>query len=150
VTGVLAAPPRLRRRAAPLVAVDRHTVVSPSEITAVKDIRADDPYLEGHYPDFTIYPGVFIIESVVQTVRLLAEETLDAPEEIELAGVPSVRFVTPLLPGDTLHIRCLCTAGEDGTFRVKAECTTGAGAKAAQMKLEFRRVAAAGEVADRV
>jgi 3-hydroxymyristoyl/3-hydroxydecanoyl-(acyl carrier protein) dehydratase len=141
VTGVRTAAARVKRRAAPLIAVDGYEVLSATEITATKVVKADDPYLEGHYPDFTIYPGVFIIESVVQTVRLLAGETMEMPEELELVGVPSVRFVTPMLPGDVLHIRVQTVSAADGTVKVKAECQNADGAKAAQMKLEFRPVA---------
>lgn len=143
MSGTLTAPPRLKLRAAPLAAVDDYQVAASGEINAYKVIRADDPYLEGHYPDFTIYPGVFIIESVVQTVRLLAQETLEDADDLELAEVCSVRFTNPMLPGDTLRIRCECKPGADGMLQVKAECRTGGDAKAAQMKLVFRKGAAA-------
>ena len=128
--------------AAPLVAVDAYEIVSPEEITSTKAIRADDPYLEGHYPDFTIYPGVFIIESVTQTVHILVEQTLQTPLDLELAALKSVRFIAPMLPGDTLHIRCQCSYTGDDLLSVKADCRTGSGERAAQMKLEFRLVKA--------
>ncbi|MFF1903608.1 3-hydroxyacyl-ACP dehydratase FabZ family protein [Kitasatospora sp. NPDC058218] len=157
-----AAPPatphrRTKDRAVPLVAVDSYEVVSPEVITATKAIRADDPYLEGHYPDFAIYPGVFVVESVTQTVRILAERTFRTPFELELAAITSVRFSRPMLPGDTLHVRCECTltrpsaepaaVGDgpaapapvrDGLLTVRAECRNGAGEKAARLTLEFR------------
>jgi 3-hydroxyacyl-[acyl-carrier-protein] dehydratase len=135
----------LKDRAAPLIAVDAYELLSPAEISSTKLIRADDPYLEGHYPDFTIYPGVFVIESVTQTVRIFAEQTLGTPLVLELAAVTSVRFSRPMLPGDVLRVHCSCTLAQpaDGTdagdlLTVKAECRNGAGEKAAQMKLAFR------------
>jgi 3-hydroxyacyl-[acyl-carrier-protein] dehydratase len=129
-------------RAAPLVAVDEYEIVSPEEITSTKAVRADDPYLEGHYPDFTIYPGVFIIESVTQTVQILVEQTLETPLDIELAAIKSVRFTAPMLPGDTLHVHCRCAYTGDDLLTVKADCRTAGGERAAQMKLEFRLVKA--------
>ncbi|MGV9270958.1 3-hydroxyacyl-ACP dehydratase FabZ family protein [Kitasatospora sp. NPDC003701] len=131
----------------PLIAVDAYELVSAEVITATKAIRADDPYLGGHYPDFTIYPGVFVVESVTQTVRILAEQTVRTPFELELAALTSVRFSRPLRPGDTLHIRCECTLtrpsaeaapGGDRLLTVKAECRNAAGEKAARLRLEFR------------
>ena len=138
------APPETTRtapdpdRAAPLRAVDRHEILSAHEITAEKLIRADDPYLSGHYPDFTIYPGIFVIESVTQAARILVEQTWESRIEIELAGIKSVRFVAPLLPGDTLHVRCLCTYSEEDLLTVKADCRNDRGERTAQMRLEFR------------
>ncbi|MDH6108619.1 3-hydroxyacyl-[acyl-carrier-protein] dehydratase [Kitasatospora sp. MAP12-15] len=130
-------------RALPLIAVDAYEIRSAEVITSTKAIRADDPYLEGHYPDFTIYPGVFVIESVTQTVRILVEQTLQSALDLELAAITSVRFSSPMLPGDTLHVRCECTTdfdsgSGDGLLSVKAECRTAAGERAAQLKLKFR------------
>ncbi|HEV2636504.1 MAG TPA: hypothetical protein VGX23_15245 [Actinocrinis sp.] len=129
-------------RAAPLRAVDRHEILSAHEITAEKLIRADDPYLSGHYPDFTIYPGIFVIESVTQTAHILVEQTWESRIGIELAAIKSVRFVAPLLPGDTLHLRCLCTYSEEDLLTVKADCRNDRGERTAQMRLEFRLVKA--------
>lgn len=140
MTAVEAGAPPLRLHAAPLVAVDAYEIVSPEEITSTKAIRADDPYLDGHYPDFTIYPGIFIVESVVQTVRILTGQALDPPLEADLAAITSVRFITPMLPGDTLHIRCRCLLTDGDLLSVKADCRTADGAAAAQMKLAFRLV----------
>jgi 3-hydroxyacyl-[acyl-carrier-protein] dehydratase len=134
--------PTTKHRAAPLLAVDSYEIVSAEEIISVKAVRADDPYLEGHYPDFTIYPGVFVIESVVQTARLFVRDSFASSLEAELTAIPSVRFSSPLLPGDTLHIRCRCAVDGEQTMAVKAECHNAAGGKAAQLKLEFRLVKA--------
>jgi len=149
--------PSTAHRAAPLKAIDEYRILSAHEITAEKLVRADDPYLEGHYPDFTIYPGVFVIESVTQTVHALVEQTWESRIEIELTAIKSVRFTSPVLVGDTLRIRCLCTYVEDNRLTVKADChidrneldpdldDAGAGAasdRAARMTLEFRLVRA--------
>ena len=50
----------LRHRATPVDAVDAVTHLADDEVAGVKHIRADDPYLEGHYPGLTTYPGVCI------------------------------------------------------------------------------------------
>ena len=139
--------PTSKDRALPLIAVDAYEILSPEEITSAKAIRAADPYLEGHYPDFTIYPGVFVIESVTQTVRIFAEQTFQIPLDLELAAIGSVRFSSPMLPGDTLHVRCRCTSSGDDLLKVKAECRNAAGEKAAQMKLEFRLIKGADDAA---
>lgn len=123
--------------ATPLDAVDAVEVVSSSEVRATKRIVVDDPYLEGHYPDFTVYPGVFIIESVRHAVMALVARTQPDVGAVELTGVRSVRFAAPLLPGDTLLLTCRCEA--DGvTLSVKAIARDESNVKVAQLALDFR------------
>ncbi|WP_432015104.1 hypothetical protein ABVG11_20060 [Streptomyces sp. HD1123-B1] len=126
----------LRLRAAPIDAVDEVTLTSGTDVTATKTIHAGDPYLEGHYPDFTIYPGVFIMESVGQTVDHYVALTFGADRMAELTTVTSVRFTAPLLPGDTLRVFCAIAVDGD-VLRVKASCKNAADISAATMKLEY-------------
>jgi hypothetical protein len=60
-------------RATPLVAPDRIEPTADTEsgadAAARKRVRADDPYLVGHHPDSTLYPAVFLLESVSQAVE---------------------------------------------------------------------------------
>jgi 3-hydroxyacyl-[acyl-carrier-protein] dehydratase len=111
--------------AVPLSAVDEVRVDASGALTAVKTIDAGDPYLSGHYPDGAIYPGVFVIESVLQATRRL----LGIPELV-LAEVESVRFQAPLLPGDTLYLTLSFTTDRDD-YVVRAKGTRSDGTPAA-------------------
>lgn len=91
----------LRSFAAPLTAVDSVSWQDDSTIVAVKYIAVTDPYLEGHYPDFTIYPGVFTIETVYQAAVVALTGAAETGGVV-LDRIESVRFLAPLLPGDTL------------------------------------------------
>ncbi|WP_052443229.1 3-hydroxyacyl-ACP dehydratase FabZ family protein [Streptacidiphilus neutrinimicus] len=130
-----------RQFAAPLDAIDIVDTAHPHEVTATKAIRADDPYLSGHYPHFTIYPGIFIIESVGQAVRAHVAEHHEASAP-ELAEVGSVRFTAPLVPGNTLTLKAAVTVGEvgEGLLRVKADCRREDGARCAAMTLTYRLI----------
>ncbi|MFG2718813.1 hypothetical protein ACGFW5_11025 [Streptomyces sp. NPDC048416] len=132
---VLVSGPRLR--AAPVDPVDAFTVLSPTEVSARKLVRADDPYLEGHYPDVTVYPGAFLIESVYQAVRHLVAGTRGPDTSVEPGRIDSVRFTTALGVGDTLDVHCTCHDATPGTLAVTARCTTGQ-ARAAVVKMTFR------------
>ncbi|MFH8339513.1 3-hydroxyacyl-ACP dehydratase FabZ family protein [Streptomyces sp. AM6-12] len=129
--------PGARSRAVPLDAVDDVVQVSDSEITATKLVHAGDPYLEGHYPDFTIYPGVFIMESVNQTVDAYVARTFGADRIADLTTVTSARFTSPVLPGDTLQVTCKLVVQDDG-LDVDAKCRNALGATAARLKLAYR------------
>ncbi|MFF2651035.1 3-hydroxyacyl-ACP dehydratase FabZ family protein [Streptomyces sp. NPDC058045] len=137
--------PPARRRAAPHAPIDSATVLSPTEVTASKLVRADDAYLEGHYPDMTVYPGVFLIESVHEAVIHFVRETHGENVVPELALLDSVRFTTALRPGDLLEVHCTCLPAENDLLAVTAVCTSGS-ARAALIKAEFRLVAGIPEV----
>ncbi|MFE7466154.1 3-hydroxyacyl-ACP dehydratase FabZ family protein [Streptomyces sp. NPDC057499] len=129
--------PENRKFSVPLEAIDEIVRVSESGITATKMIHTEEPYLEGHYPDFTIYPGVFIMESVNQTVDAYVARVLGADRIADLVAVMSARFTSPVLPGDTLQVSCqVAVQGDD--LAVEANCRTAAGAAAARLKLMYR------------
>ncbi len=132
-----------RRFAAPLTAVDTVDIADTAagaRVEAVKRIAGEDPYLVGHYPDFTIYPGVFTLESVHQAIRHWATERHGPGAVAELAAITSISFAAPLLPGDTLRIGCDLTERDDTptTVRAKVRCHRGDGALSARMTLELR------------
>ncbi|MEU1042985.1 3-hydroxyacyl-ACP dehydratase FabZ family protein [Streptomyces sp. NPDC005551] len=132
-----------RRRATSVDPADTVTVHSPAEVTVRKLIAADEPYLEGHYPDFTVYPGAFIVESVCEAVLHLVRHTSGADAWARPAGIQSVRFTSALAPGDTLEVHCVCRPTEAAdVLAVEARCTNG-GAKAAVIRMTFRTTTAA-------
>ncbi|MFF7971977.1 hypothetical protein [Streptomyces sp. NPDC007905] len=135
-----------RARAVPLPAVDSCTVLSATEVTAHKLIRADDPYMEGHYPDFTIYPGAFVIESVYQAVLHLVWEQHGTHAFAEPLRITHVRFLAALRPGDRLDLHCVARAvGPDGAdeLEVTADCRRG-DVRAAKVTMTFRIIAGTG------
>lgn len=123
-----------RTFAAPLSAVDG-VERGEGTVTAVKDIVATDPYLAGHYPHFTIYPGVFSIETVYQAAR--AELERDGAEA-ELTGIHSVHFKAPLLPGDRLTAELVFRWTTEDTVRVKARCHRADGESSGRVTLDLR------------
>lgn len=131
-----------RARAVPLPAVDACTVLSATEVTAHKLVRADDPYMEGHYPDFTIYPGAFLIESVYQAVLHLVWENHGPHAFAVPARINSVRFLAALRPGDRLDLSCVARAEGPHELVVSADCRRG-DVRAAKVSMTFRIVSGA-------
>ena len=75
-----------------------------SDIHAKKFIREDEYFLQGHFPNNPIFPGVIIIEALGQVSGILGFVSMDkTPQEgsiYVLAGVDKVRFRKRLVPGD--------------------------------------------------
>ena len=79
-----------------------------NEIHVKKHINGDEFFLEGHFPDNPIFPGVIIIEALGQASGILGFVTMNkTPEEgsiYVLAGVDKVRFRKRVRPGDTIDL----------------------------------------------
>ena len=86
-------------------------------------IAADHPALPGHFPGHPIVPGVVVLEAVVAA---LAEPGL------RLAALETVRFLSPLAPGEAVSVAAE-RAGED---RVRFACSA-AGRVIARGSLRF-------------
>ena len=90
----------------PMLMVDRVTEVGEDYIVGEKLIAANEPMLQGHFPDRPIMPGVLIIEAVAQLAGLW--ELIQHPENrgrgLALLGVDRARFRRPAVPGDVLRL----------------------------------------------
>ena len=126
----------------PLLLVDRVLECEPGRrILALKNVSANEPYFQGHFPSRPIMPGVLILESMAQAACILAFRTLgeqvDANSVYYYAGVDKARFKRPVVPGDRLEVEVVvlarkrglwkfsCTARVDGAIATEAQilCT---------------------------
>lgn len=97
--------------AAPLCAVDTVSVEKADDtlrVVAQTRIRTDEPSLAGHFPDFPVFPGVFVLEALCQAIASVLGES------VRLRTITSVRFMAPLLPEDTLRLDILVTPKDEG------------------------------------
>ena len=91
----------------PFLLVDRIVEVSDDgkRAVAIKNVTANEPQFQGHFPDEAIMPGVLIVEALAQAAgaALLAEHSRDGMLAM-LAGLDGFRFRRPVVPGDTLRL----------------------------------------------
>jgi 3-hydroxyacyl-[acyl-carrier-protein] dehydratase len=85
----------------PFLFVDEVLEISDTRIVAKRDIRADEYFFPGHFPDEPIMPGVLIVEALAQTggVMLLRNHKGAIPL---FMGIERARFRKMVRPGDTL------------------------------------------------
>lgn len=90
-----------------MLLVDRIVSLGESEIHAVKQVRGDEHFLDGHYPDYPIVPGVITCECLFQAgAALLASRGAGAggSEVPVVARIESAKFRSPVRPGDELGL----------------------------------------------
>ena len=143
-------PDRRTAAAAPLRAIDSVEVTARLRglaVAAGKTVTRRDPYLAGHFPELTVYPGVFIIESLRQAVAAAAGTCADRLPEVHI--LHSARFLAPLLDGDTFTLHAeLGPVQADDAFEVRAQCVRHDGVVAARFHARFRWTHPAGPVPD--
>lgn len=99
---------RLKQRF-PLIMVDKVLELEPGKrIKALKNVTGNEIQFLGHFPEFAIMPGTFIIEAIGQCASILfsesASDKVDPREFLVLAIVNDMKFLVPVLPGHTLII----------------------------------------------
>jgi 3-hydroxyacyl-[acyl-carrier-protein] dehydratase len=91
----------------PFLLVDRIVEVSEDgkRAVAIKNVTANEPFFQGHFPDNAIMPGVLIVESLAQAggAALLGAQSREGKLAM-LAGIDGFRFRRPVVPGDTLRL----------------------------------------------
>ena len=111
----------------PFLLIDEVVEVTPGVgAVARKTVRADEWYLQGHFPGRPIMPGVLIVEALAQTG---AVAVLSEPENrgklAFFAGIDECRFKRIVEPGDVLDLRCELDRVRGPIGRGKAEARVG-------------------------
>lgn len=94
-------------------------------------IGADEQVFRGHYPDHPIFPGVCLIECTHHA----AVARPPAAGRPVLTGVESVRFLSPVYPGDELTVE-LGWKQSAGVWKARATLSTDRG-KSARIRLAY-------------
>lgn len=90
----------------PMLLVDRIVEIADDRIVGIKCITANEPYFQGHFPDFPVMPGVLIIEAMAQTAGVLALKKREGMDNklVFFASIEEAKFRRPVLPGDTMRM----------------------------------------------
>ena len=91
----------------PFLLIDRVLEQSDDEIVALKNVTANEPFFEGHFPGWPVMPGVLIVEAMAQAGGILAGKAagFDPDKQVLLfMGIDSARFRKPVVPGDQLRL----------------------------------------------
>ena len=63
----------------PFLLIDRVVSLTPGErLTAVKNVTANEPFFDGHFPYRPVFPGVLMLESIAQASAILVSLIIDA------------------------------------------------------------------------
>lgn len=91
----------------PMQLVDKIIAMGPTSIVGVKNVTANEPFFQGHFPEEPVMPGVLQIEAMAQCGGLLVLNQLEEPERWStyFIKIDDVKFRQKVVPGDTLLFR---------------------------------------------
>ncbi len=76
------------------------------EAHGVYNVRGDEWFLKGHFPDSPIVPGVIQCEILAQSACVLLTDVMTEGKVPMYTGLNNVRFKSPVLPGDKFETKC--------------------------------------------
>jgi len=109
----------------PMLMIDRIIEIeSNKRIVGIKNVTANEPFFQGHFPAEPIMPGVLILEALAQVSCVLVLRDLAIPGTISLfTGVEEVAWRRKVVPGDTLRLECEVEKLRLPFGRMKAKAT---------------------------
>ena len=91
----------------PFLLIDRIIEMEPrTRIVAIKNVTMNEPFFQGHFPDYPIMPGVLMIEAIAQAggTMLMTEVPDRANKLMVFTGIDNAKFRRPVVPGDQVRI----------------------------------------------
>lgn len=71
-------------------------------------VKGSEFFLDGHFPDFQVVPGVILCEILAQSACVLIDSVKEGMLPV-YASLDKVRFRRPVRPGDTFKTKCHIT-----------------------------------------
>jgi 3-hydroxyacyl-[acyl-carrier-protein] dehydratase len=90
----------------PFLLVDRILEIEDGvRAVGLKNVTMNEPFFPGHFPGKPIMPGVLIVEAMAQVgAVVILRQPENAGKIVYFAGIDSMRFKKPVVPGDTLRM----------------------------------------------
>ena len=90
----------------------------------IKCVTVNEPFFQGHFPQYHVMPGVLIVEAMAQVGGVALLSMPENKGKLALfGGIKNARFRRQVTPGDVLEITCTLTKqkGPVGIGEAKAE-----------------------------
>lgn len=111
----------------PFLLVDRVTDITENAIVGYKNVSINEEFLQGHFPNYPIMPGVLIVEALAQVAGILGfVMNNQRPNDGSLflfAGAERVRFKKQVVAGDQLVLKAELVMQKRGIYKYNCIAT---------------------------
>ena len=110
----------------PMLLIDElYDIKKLTSATAVVNVKKDSFFVQGHFPDNPVMPGVLIVESFGQAAAALTANGLDKStyenKLVFLMGVEKARFRNPVIPDCELILKIEAIRSHGKVWKYKGE-----------------------------
>ena len=110
----------------PMLLIDElHDIKKLTSATAVLNVKKDSFFVQGHFPDQPVMPGVLIVESFGQAAAALTAHGLDKStyedKLVFLMGVEKARFRNPVIQDCKLILKIEAIRSHGKVWKYKGE-----------------------------
>ena len=110
----------------PMLLIDELTDIKAlHSATAVMHVKKDAFYVNGHFPDNPVMPGVLIVEAFGQAAAALTAHGIDKKEYdnklVFLMSVEKARFRNPVIPDCRLELKIEAIRSHGRVWKYKGE-----------------------------
>ncbi len=122
----------------PFLLVDKVIELEPGKkIVAVKNVSINEPFFQGHFPEYPIMPGVLIVEALAQAAGIAVAVLEENKGKLGvLAGIDGMKFKNQVMPGDVLTLEAEILMSRLGVTKAKVKASVD-GKVAAEGEVKF-------------
>lgn len=125
----------------PFLLVDKVIELEPGKkAVGIKNVTANEPFFQGHFPEYPVMPGVLIVEALAQTAGIAVASQEEGKGKLGLfASIDSMKMKRQVVPGDTLQLEAEILMNKMGVVKAKVVATV-EGKTAAEGEIKFAMV----------
>ena len=122
----------------PFLLVDKVIELEPGKrAVGIKNVSANEPFFQGHFPDYPIMPGVLIVEALAQIAGIAVAVIEENKGKLGVfASIDSMKFKNQVLPGDVLTLEAEILLSKMGVTKAKVKASVD-GKLAAEGEIKF-------------
>jgi len=110
----------------PMLLIDElHNIKRLLSATAIVNVRTNSFFVQGHFPDNPVMPGVLIVEAFGQSAAALTAHGLDKEtydnKLVFLMGIEKARFRSPVIPDCKLELEIQAIRTHGRVWKYKGE-----------------------------
>ena len=109
----------------PFLLIDKVIEYEPGKrAVAIKNVTINEPFFQGHFPEYPIMPGVLIVEALAQAAGIAAATLEENKGKLGVfTGIDSMKFRKQVVPGDVLKLEAEVLTLKMGMAKIKVKAT---------------------------
>ena len=129
----------------PFLLVDRVVEITDNSIVGYKNVSINEEFLQGHFPEYPIMPGVLIVEALAQVSGILGfvmnNQKPNSGSLFLFAGAERIRFKKQVVAGDQLVLKSELVMQKRGIYKYNCSATVdGIVAATAEIMISHQKI----------